>query len=426
MATLERRGRWFFLILATLIIVDRLLAIVLGLTGDPEHFDLWRSVLLPAWVIVCVTALWYGDAWWRWLLVIWSLGQGGTNLLLLIVVMVRMAAITPPEQTGFFLTMSAKLLVFPLLHASFYLFVGLALIFSRSLKTFFNYQRKTADSLWTVLTHYIPGIGGTMQSDEQKRQRLLDMLEMLNAEAGGGRPTTIERPLGSLKLHSGTLALGDPQYVPSVEISGIEATEARITGKLWQYPSGDATVIGLTITFGDSSDGDPPRKVGELGIDSAAVVIADKADIDHHWTDTGKDRIGVISTAPDDTLLRKLKKRFQFKTIQIDQFRAEVVGPVSETLEKEVEDYLKSNPETAQFPFMHFYVQTNNSFDRANFMEKPCDFMPIGNEEFPLMFVSGTGYGDGCYDVYCRYADDVPQVVTVNFIHVDRADDDDT
>jgi hypothetical protein len=41
------------------------------------------------------------------------------------------------------------------------------------------------------------------------------------------------------------------------------------------------------------------------------LVVADKADIDEHWTETGKDLIGVISTASDDTVVRLLAKRFQ-------------------------------------------------------------------------------------------------------------------
>jgi hypothetical protein len=257
------------------------------------------------------------------------------------------------------------------------------------------------------------------QSDDDKRQRFFGMIDALNAEAAGGAPTTIERQLGTLKIRSGVLAFGDPQDLPSLELPNIDTDEVSICGKLWQYPSGGATVIGLTIGLGNESQCDAPRKISELGIDSAALVIADKSDIDEHWTETGKDRIGVISTAPDDTLLRKLKKQFKLKTVQVDPVSAEIVGPVSENLEKEIEDYLKSIPEYAQFPFMHFHVQTNNSFDRANYMDKPWDFMPVGNDDLPLMFVCGTGRGDGCYDVQCRYSGDVPRSVSINFIEYD-------
>ncbi|MFC1597844.1 hypothetical protein ACFL5Q_07945 [Planctomycetota bacterium] len=257
------------------------------------------------------------------------------------------------------------------------------------------------------------------QSDDVERQRFFGTIDALNDEAAGGAPTTIERHLGNLKIRSGVLVFGDPQDLPSVEAPNIDTDEVSISAKLWQYPSGGATVIGLTINIGDGSQCEAPRKIGELGIDSAALVVADKADIDEYWTETGRDRIGVISTTRDDTLLRKLKRQFKLKTVQINPVRAEVVGPVSESLEQEIEDYLKSIPECAKFPFMHFHVQTNNSFDRANYMDKPWDFMPVGNDDRPLMFVCGTGRGDGLYDVHCRYSGDVPRIVSIAFIEDD-------
>ena len=68
-------------------------------------------------------------------------------------------------------------------------------------------------------------------------------------------------------------------------------------------------MTGLTIRFGKEAIGDSRRKIGEVAIDSAKLVVADKADIQEHWTEVGKDRIGVIplSTLRDDTLLRKLR-----------------------------------------------------------------------------------------------------------------------
>lgn len=257
------------------------------------------------------------------------------------------------------------------------------------------------------------------ESDDDGRQHFFGMMDAFTADAKGGTPTTIERQLGTLNIRSGVLALGDPQYLPSLELPNIDTNAVAICGKLWQYPSGSVTVIGLTIELGNGSHDDEPRKIGELDIDSAALVIADKSDIDEHWTETGKDRIGVISTARDDTLLRKLKRRFILQTVQIHPARAEIVGPVSESLEKKIEDYLKSIPEYAQFPFMHFRVQTNNSFDRANYMDKPWDFMPVGNDDLPLMFVCGTGRGDGCYDVQCRYSGNVPRCVSITFVEDD-------
>jgi hypothetical protein len=257
------------------------------------------------------------------------------------------------------------------------------------------------------------------ESQEDKRQRFLKMVDALNAATAKNTPTTIDRHLGTLKIRSGVLAFGDPQYVPSFELSNIDTDEVLISARLWEYPSGGATVIALRINIGDSSRCDPPRKVGALSIDSAALVIADKADLDEYWTETGKDRIGVISTAPDDTLLRELKRRFKLRTVPVNFVRTEVVGPVSEGLAREIEEYLKSIPKYAQFPYVHFYVQTNNSFDRVIHLEKPWDFIPVGNDDLPLMFVCGTGRGDGCYDVRCQFTGDVPRIVSIDFVDDD-------
>ena len=244
-----------------------------------------------------------------------------------------------------------------------------------------------------------------------ERQRFFETVDALNAEAGGGKPVATTKSLGNLKLRSGALSLGDPQDVPGLEVPNIVANEVVISASLWQYPSGLATVTALRVSLGGPTSGGSRRKIGEVGIDSAKLVVADKADIEEHWTEVGKDRIGVISTAPDDTVLRMLTKRFKLKTVRVNPVRAEVVDPVPEPLAKEIEDYLKSNPKYADYPFMYFRVQTNNSFDRANYMAREWDFMPVGNADTPLMFVCGTGRGDGVYDVECEFSAGSPHLV---------------
>jgi len=238
----------------------------------------------------------------------------------------------------------------------------------------------------------------------------------LNAESGGGKPVATRRSLGRLKLRSGTLALGDPQYLPGLEIPNIAADEVEISASLWRYPSGAETITALRLALGEPTDGGTRRKIGEVGIDSAKLVVADKADIEEHWTETGKDRIGVISTAPDDTVLRLLTTRFKLKTVRVNPVRAEVIGSVSEQLAVEIEGFLKADPKYADYPFMYFWVQTNNSFDRANYMKAAWEFMPVGSRPEPLMFVCATGRGDGCYDVQGQFDGDVPGELTITFI----------
>jgi hypothetical protein len=254
------------------------------------------------------------------------------------------------------------------------------------------------------------------RSDGDEPERFVRTIDALNAEAEGGEPVATATSLGRLKLRSGTLVLGDPQFLPGLEVPNIAADEVEIFASLWRYPSGAETVTALKLGLGQPTGDSSRRKVGELGIDSAKVVVADKADIEEHWTETGKDRIGVISTAPDDTVLRLLAKRFKLKTVRVHPWSAEVVGPVSDELAGEIEAFLKADRRFADYPFLHFHVQTNNSFERANYMTRPWQFMPVGNAPEPLMFVCETGRGDGCYDVLGNFAGENPCLLIVTFI----------
>jgi hypothetical protein len=204
--------------------------------------------------------------------------------------------------------------------------------------------------------------------------------------------------------------------MPSLQVPNVAAAEVEISASLSRYSSGSDTVTALRLALGEQTGGGTLRKVGEVVIDSAKLVIADTADIDEYWDDTGKDRIGVISTAPDDTVLRLLTKRFKLKAIRVNPVRAEVVGPVSEQLAAEIDEFLKADAKYADYPFMYFRLQTNNSFDRANHMNSAWEFMPVGNSPEAKMFVCVTGGGDGCYAVQGHFDGDVLRVLTVTFI----------
>ncbi|MEX2138712.1 MAG: hypothetical protein WD894_05585 [Pirellulales bacterium] len=253
-------------------------------------------------------------------------------------------------------------------------------------------------------------------SKEEKQRRFLEEVDAFNAQLYGGWPTVTRQFLGHLKLRSGTLVLGDPRDHPAVEVPNVPAPEVAISALFWSYPSGMERVISLTLRLADEPIGGSSRKIGDFDIDSKKLVVLDKADREEYWTDVGKDRIGVISTATEDAVLHMLTERFELKTVRVNPRRAEVVGPVSEVLDKEIEDYLKSNPKYADFPSDHFRVETNDSRDRACHLEKAWGFLPIGAEGGPLMFVCGTGRGDGVYDVHCTFNGDVPSILSIDFV----------
>jgi hypothetical protein len=252
-------------------------------------------------------------------------------------------------------------------------------------------------------------------SDLDQRRSFVQELDSIHAEHHGGQPIVASHFLGTLKLRSGTLILGDPQNPPSVEVPNVPVTEVGVSARLWRYPSGLQRVASLTLVLGDQGKGGLSRTIGHVPIDSAKLVVLDKRDFEEHWTEVGPDRIGVISTAPDDAVLRLLTRQFRLRTVRVDRIQAKVVGPVSVALEKEIEDYLKSIPKYASFPYILFRVETKNSFERANHMERAWDFIPVGNLDKPLMFVCSTGHGDGSYDVKCSYSGEVPIALTIEF-----------
>lgn len=243
-----------------------------------------------------------------------------------------------------------------------------------------------------------------------------EMVDTLNANAHGGKPERIERTLGSLPVRSGALWLADPQRYAPLVVPNVPDTAASISARLWKYPSGAETVVGFRLEFDVASEVDSRRVVGEVGIDSAKLVVADKAGIDAHWTEVGPERTGVIGTAPDDAVLQLLVKKFKLKARRVNPVRAEVIGPVSEELEKKIDEYLQTIPKYAAYSFCHFRVETNNSFDRCNRLRLPWAFLPVGNGPDPLMFVCGTGRGDGRYQVYGDFAGDVLKRLSITFV----------
>lgn len=241
-------------------------------------------------------------------------------------------------------------------------------------------------------------------------------VDLKNAVAFGGDPNPISQMLGELKHHSGTLTLGDPQNPTELEIPNVPSGAARITATLLKYPRGLEVVAAITIQLGDSSAADDTRTIGEVTIDSGKLILADKADILAHWTQVGPDRLGVILTSRDDSVLRRLTRRFQLKTVQKNEIRHEVVGPISIEMEQAIEQELRSDPTTAALPFLHFRVETSNTFERTNFLKRPWGFLPIGNTPEPLMFVCDTGRGDGTYEVQATLANEIPQTISLSFI----------
>ena len=234
-------------------------------------------------------------------------------------------------------------------------------------------------------------------------------IDGLNAAQHGGEPVVAYGQIGELPLPSSSIMIGDPSDGPSgVEIRDVRSRRVGISCEMWEYPDGALTPRRLDLEFEPGRTGSDRRSAGTFGVESGQLYVADRDDCKNNWLTVGLDRVGIIQTARDQRVVKLLKKRFGLKVKQVRPWRAEVVGPVSEALESEIEAYLKTIPKFASFPFLYFRVDTNNTAERAGVVSGPGAFIRIGNSAAPQMLVCQAGRGDGSYEVVCQYDGDAP------------------
>lgn len=251
----------------------------------------------------------------------------------------------------------------------------------------------------------------------QTRGEFLGAMDAVNDAEGGGPGAPQSAEVGALAIPSGKLILRDPQWGLHFVADWGRPVEVRISLNLFVRPKGTARVDELILRSSDETN--PPverRELGHIGIDSAKVVVVDEEAHRTHWTETGPDRVGFIRVMKSDRCLKLLQRKFRFKIDDGDWHAVRIAGPVSVERENEVTAYLKTIPEFSDYPFLHFWVRTNNSFDRVNNYEKTWGFIPVGNSPVPMMLVCGTGYGDGCYPVKGGFTGDRLVEVRIPFV----------
>jgi hypothetical protein len=142
MTAKEQRGKWIFLTFAALLIAEQLVVVGLAVSGHGvAEFEWWKSVAQPLLFAMAVAILWQGENWLRWLVGVACLLAGGLKLFVAGRVLIRLAEVTPPEMTGFFMQAAG----FPLGIVGFIglleLLAGLAFLALPSVRAFFRYQR---------------------------------------------------------------------------------------------------------------------------------------------------------------------------------------------------------------------------------------------------------------------------------------------
>jgi hypothetical protein len=216
-------------------------------------------------------------------------------------------------------------------------------------------------------------------------------------------PPVVRRQLaGELHVSSGTVMIGDPTYMPDLLwLENVPIGDHAVTATTLSYPNGVRRIAGIEMSFQDNVTG-TPKELGEFGVDSASVVVLDLKTQEDHWKEVGDVRIGMIGTPEHLVIAKLLRSRFGLESEPISSFQSRVRNPVSTELETEILAYLKTIPEYAQYPFMYFRVDTNNTLDQVTEqlgLEWCMGELVLDEPSQANVLAFSSGFGDGTYDV---------------------------
>lgn len=147
-----QRGRRLFLILASIIVINEFINILLVIIGGTSISGRISSLLFPAFILWGVWEVWRtGERVSRMGLGCLLILRSAFNLCIFGYLMIGMAKVTPPEKAAFFWEISALLFALPGLHAIVFIAIGLAICFSRSIRMFLetrteSFLRKFVDA----------------------------------------------------------------------------------------------------------------------------------------------------------------------------------------------------------------------------------------------------------------------------------------
>jgi len=235
-------------------------------------------------------------------------------------------------------------------------------------------------------------------------------------------PSVQQTEVGKLRVHSGTVLVGDPSYLPDgVELKDVPLGDHPVVAHLITYPEGGRRVAGVNLKF-TSEGGGTLHKIGEVPVDSAKVAVLDASTFEQFWELEGAARLGVIATPQHRHIAGLLKKRFQLESRDVNAFRSELVEPVSEELEAEIVAYLETFPDYAACSFMFFRVESRNTCEQletALSSHVICE-MVLDEPTGANLLAFQSGLGDGTYPVFLRQSQGQSGEVVVEFIGPDQ------
>lgn len=248
------------------------------------------------------------------------------------------------------------------------------------------------------------------------------MWNWFKRKAAPPEPLTREQVIGEVHCVSGTLLLADPMALyAAVRVEGVPPGSIPVRAELIRYPEGGVRVALLRLVFG-SGETDTQRVLGAIAVDSGDAAIVDERTQAEHWKEVGPDRVGIATSPKHETVAKLIGRKFGLRHRYVNFIRTAFREPITESLEAEITEYLKTIPEYADYPFMYFRILTNNTEEHINeaMTNNLWCTVSIGPTERDSVFVMTAGFGDGTYPVVGHYRGEELISVEVRFIGPER------
>jgi hypothetical protein len=231
-------------------------------------------------------------------------------------------------------------------------------------------------------------------------------------------PTFSQTVMGELEVASGAILIGDPMhFYDPIRVEDVPPGRFPVWAMIVRYPEGGERIARVGIRFRPGAP-DARRPLGTIGVDSATVIVVDADVHARHWKEVGPERVGQIPLPGEDKVARLIGERFGLEWRKRDVFTTVFQEPISEELEKQILDYLRTFPEYAEYPFMYFRVETMNTFERIQEAMRNRSWSEVVLDEpsGQSLLAFASGFGDGSYPMEGQYRSGELAAVEAEFI----------